>query len=340
MPLRSSAPPSAPAGLAWAPKLEPGQEVLFCPVRKLPIQRDARVRTIPGFHILSLDAGKEALARGSYKACGDKDFSCTDLQYLHPDDKVFTCEEDGKQFLNEMSLHYHRYIRFELEERKEERKRLRERAAERKAKRDAVLNVPPTTNPPAKDVLLPSGWKATSASPSTKESAVPAKVVKDPYVVDDSDGDDNQADPLMAAAVAATASSAKAPAMTDAPEMSAAEMAVFEALKQEGLGVGPDALSPPHEDDAPQQTSSKELEELAMLFKAAEEKSQKSPEAPPPKRARTVASSTPAPAAAALDMDDLYGDIAGPAVNKSEETSTYASKIGSMLNADDFDEDE
>merc|ERR1719336_1184430 len=95
-----------------------------------------RVRTLPGFHLLSLDAGKEALARGSYVAFGTQ-FPCQNLEYLHPDDKVFICPEDHKAFLNQMSMQYHKYIRHELEERKSERKRLRARAAERKARSEA-----------------------------------------------------------------------------------------------------------------------------------------------------------------------------------------------------------
>merc|ERR1719336_192403 len=95
-----------------------------------------RVRTLPGFHLLSLDAGKEALARGSYVAFGTQ-FPCQNLEYLHPDDKVFICPEDHKAFLNQMSMQYHRYIRHELEERKAERKRLRARAVERKARSEA-----------------------------------------------------------------------------------------------------------------------------------------------------------------------------------------------------------
>ncbi|CAE8648900.1 unnamed protein product, partial [Polarella glacialis] len=51
---------------------EAGKELQFCPVRGTPIQRGYRVRALPGFHLLSLDAGKEAMARGSYEAYGKK----------------------------------------------------------------------------------------------------------------------------------------------------------------------------------------------------------------------------------------------------------------------------
>ncbi|CAE7915682.1 unnamed protein product [Symbiodinium sp. KB8] len=108
---------------------EPGSEPHFCPVKALPIKRTHRVRTLPGFHLLCLDAGKEAMARGSYEAFGQR-FHCESLEYLHQDDKVFICPQDQKAFLNQMSMRYHQYIRHELQERKEERKRLRERAEE------------------------------------------------------------------------------------------------------------------------------------------------------------------------------------------------------------------
>merc|ERR1719230_195186 len=124
-------PPEGPLAVCTEP--EAGQEVQFCPVRNLPIVRRQRVRTLPGFHVLSLDAGREALAQGSYKAYGQS-FTCTGLEYLHPEDKVFVCDLDHKAFLNHMSMQYHRYIRHELEERKGEKKRLRERAVERQAR--------------------------------------------------------------------------------------------------------------------------------------------------------------------------------------------------------------
>ncbi|CAE7241718.1 unnamed protein product [Symbiodinium pilosum] len=117
--------------------LEPegGFDPQFCPVKALPIKRTHRVRTLPGFHLLCLDAGKEAMARGSYEAFGQR-FQCEGLEYLHQDDKVFVCPQDQKAFLNQMSMRYHQYIRHELQERKAERKRLRERAEERKARAD------------------------------------------------------------------------------------------------------------------------------------------------------------------------------------------------------------
>lgn len=117
----------------FASEVEVDNDVVFCPIRGLPIIRSQRVRTLPGFHVLSLGAGREALARGYYHAFGQK-FPCHDLEHLHQDDRVYICKEDRKAFLNQMSMQYHRYICHELEERKKERKRLRERAAERQAR--------------------------------------------------------------------------------------------------------------------------------------------------------------------------------------------------------------
>merc|ERR1719191_1983989 len=122
---------------AYVPDLEPGQEIQFCPIKQQPIVRSQRVCTLPAFHLLSLGAGREALARGYYEAFGQR-FSCTELEYLHPDDKVFICAEDHKAFKNQMSMQYHRYIRHELEERKAEKKRLRARASERQARSAAI----------------------------------------------------------------------------------------------------------------------------------------------------------------------------------------------------------
>mmetsp|Transcript_6123 Transcript_6123/g.10597 ORF Transcript_6123/g.10597 Transcript_6123/m.10597 type:complete len:262 (+) Transcript_6123:55-840(+) len=135
--------------LAEAIDPEAGREIQFCPIRNLPISRGQRVRTLPAFHLLSRGAGTEALANGFYHAYGQQ-FPCHDLEYLHPDDKVYICEEDHKVFLNQMSMQYHHYICFELQERKAERKRLRERAAERKERHHANAAPEPTTQSPSK----------------------------------------------------------------------------------------------------------------------------------------------------------------------------------------------
>eukprot|EP00439_Symbiodinium_sp_Y106_P033402 s4355_g4.t1 len=142
---------------------EAGSEPHFCPVKALPIKRTHRVRTLPGFHLLCLDAGKEAMARGSYEAFGQR-FHCESLEYLHQDDKVFVCPQDQKAFLNQMSMRYHQYIRHELQDRKEERKRLRERAEERKARADRHRQQPDS---------LSARAVATDPAPAAPAPALP-----------------------------------------------------------------------------------------------------------------------------------------------------------------------
>jgi len=105
--------------------------ISFCPIKGLPMIDEMRVRTIPGFHIISYEAGMEAKQKGSYEAFGET-FECTDLEILHKDDKVFVCEEDKKMFLTKASKEYYQYIHFELEAKKNERQRLFERNEERK----------------------------------------------------------------------------------------------------------------------------------------------------------------------------------------------------------------
>lgn len=169
--------------LATSPEAELGKELHFCPIRGLPIQRSQRVRTNPGFHLLSLDAGKEALARGFYDAFGAR-FNCVSLEYLHPDDKVFLCAEDHKAFLNQMSMQYHRYIRHELEERKAERKRLRERAEERKLRASqmharAAAGAPEPHAPMTPMTPAPSRLAPPVAAPQEEDYSLLAK--DDPY---------------------------------------------------------------------------------------------------------------------------------------------------------------
>ncbi|CAE7569939.1 unnamed protein product [Symbiodinium sp. CCMP2456] len=150
---------------------EAGSEPHFCPVKALPIKRTHRVRTLPGFHLLCLDAGKEAMARGSYEAFGQR-FHCESLQYLHQDDKVFICPQDQKAFLNQMSMRYHQYIRHELQERKEERKRLRERAEERKARADRHRQQPDSLS--ARAVAADPAPVAPTAPTAPAAPAAPA----------------------------------------------------------------------------------------------------------------------------------------------------------------------
>eukprot|EP00931_Biecheleriopsis_adriatica_P038451 TRINITY_DN22026_c0_g5_i1.p1 TRINITY_DN22026_c0_g5~~TRINITY_DN22026_c0_g5_i1.p1 ORF type:complete len:273 (-),score=67.53 TRINITY_DN22026_c0_g5_i1:7-825(-) len=167
---------------------EPGYEPQICPVYGLPIKRTHRVRALPGFHLLSLGAGKEAMALGSYEAFG-KTFICEGLDYLHPDDKAFICPEDHKAFLNQMSMRYHQYIRHELEERKAERKRLRERAEERKARADRHKQQPeaaharnlPAAAVPAANNMLRTGTVSAGMPVTTPEPQLQG-VREDPYM--------------------------------------------------------------------------------------------------------------------------------------------------------------
>lgn len=164
--------------LAAPAELEPGREVHFCPIQGLPIRRSQRVRALPGFHLLSLEAGKEAVARGYYDAFGQR-FACVHLEHLHPDDKVFVCAEDHKAFLNQMSMQYHRYIRHELEERKAERKRMRARAEERKiraekAKQQAQAQAQAAPRAPAAPAAAPAAPSRPSALRHTTQPAAAA----------------------------------------------------------------------------------------------------------------------------------------------------------------------
>lgn len=192
----------ADSSVAFVADIEPGDETQFCPIRNLPIKRGQRVRTLPGYHLLSLSAGREAVARGFYDAFGER-FECTDLEYLHTDDRIFICAEDHKAFKNQMSMQYHRYIQHELNERKGERKRLRERYYERQARslahaarqqQPATASKPATTKTarePASDprVMAPAsssaGVEAAEAGlGTTREAALGTDVATDdPYAL-------------------------------------------------------------------------------------------------------------------------------------------------------------
>jgi len=138
-----SAPPQRPALFQLQP-VEPSKPstalleaeitediINFCPVRGVPIVREGRVRTVPGRHILSVEAGNEAMASGFYRVFG-QDHPCTDLEILHPDDNVFLCDKDKTSFLTEASLNYHQYINFDLRKKRNERALIEHRNAERR----------------------------------------------------------------------------------------------------------------------------------------------------------------------------------------------------------------
>merc|ERR1712159_917465 len=97
----------------------------------------------------------------------------------------------------------------------------------------------------------------------------------------------------MAAADKATASSTepKEPVAASAPDLppdlTEAEKSVFEALKRLEMEPGPDApLSPPHDGDNLEQSSSKDMSDIAALLQAAGGNSATRAESPPSKRAR------------------------------------------------------
>lgn len=332
-------------GIAYVPETEPGHEVQFCPIRNLPIIRSQRVRALPGYHLLCLAAGREALARGYYTAFQTK-FQCTDLEYLHIDDKVFICPEDHKAFLNQMSMQYHRYIRYELEERKAERKRLRERAVERLARSAAQLQQrqqaqqlqqaqqaqqeeqarqqDPRGQTAATDPVV--GGKTSSlataprqgeVAPDRRGTPVPV-VVATPAPTGTAVGTDasNQLlatnDPYLG--TAAEDPYAAVPTAED-PYLDASEATAATA----DASATPAATSPPNPAATPPATTAAEAAPTAAVH------GQKRP-APPRK-----------PMAA--EEEDLYGDVADREVKSKRASSTYAAAVGAML-VDDFDEDD
>mmetsp|Transcript_80066 Transcript_80066/g.138971 ORF Transcript_80066/g.138971 Transcript_80066/m.138971 type:complete len:320 (-) Transcript_80066:51-1010(-) len=315
--------------VGFAPEPESGNEIQFCPIRQLPIVRNQRVRTLPGFHLLSLSAGREALAVGYYQAFGQR-FVCTDLEYLHVDDKVFVCAEDHKAFLNQMSMQYHRYIRYELEERKAERKRMKERAAERQArsaahaaqlqqkkeqvqqkaqlrqKENQAAADPRSPAPAAKPGV--SGTPSTSAAEQTSQLAV-----DDPYAAVPVAMDDPYAapeDPYQDGATEASTAAQKAGAASKVPG----------GLGQAGSGSRPAAT-----------------EASATSVPAATPVAASVAAGPAP--ANLAAKSASPPPRKEAPEDDLYGDVADREVKKPRTASTYATAIGAMM-TDDFDEDE
>lgn len=307
-------------GLACPTEPEGGRELHFCPVRGLPIERSQRVRALPGFHLLSLDAGKEALARGSYQAFGQQ-FPCQNLEYLHVDDKVFICAEDHKAFLNQMSMQYHRYIRHELEERKAERKRLRARAQERKVRSEVhaaqahqrqqqaqnqpqQLQQPPQSQQPQKQqsqLESPAQLEGVASSTRATIDAVISSVASNEAEADDDAMEDPYAVPVIAAdpyseAGATSARAATSPAV-DAVSGSASQTA---AVKRVAGALARAA------DKLPAQTTTEPL--------------------------------GAGPESAAEELADLYGDIGDDQAKRQKTASDYASAIGAMM--DDFDEDE
>lgn len=335
-------------GVGFAPENEPGSEMQFCPIRQLPIVRSQRVRTLPGFHLLSLAAGREALANGYYTAFGQK-FTCTDLEYLHVDDKVFMCAEDHKVFLNQMSMQYHRYIRYELEERKSERKRLRERAAERQARSlaHAAREQQKKEQVHQQTQLRQKEPQAAPADPRASAPAATPGAVSTPAV---SAVGTEAANQQLAVNDPYLATPAGAPVAVDDP------YAVPEDPYQEGAAeasaaapkAAPAAGKPPAGPGQTSVGSHREAAEAPVVPAAAATAAvpQQAPAAASPVAPRpavpVAAQNASAPAKSQekdATADDLYGDVADREVKKPRTTSTYASAIGAMM-TDDFDEDE
>eukprot|EP00397_Hematodinium_sp_SG-2012_P057575 GEMP01072124.1.p1 GENE.GEMP01072124.1~~GEMP01072124.1.p1 ORF type:complete len:356 (+),score=87.03 GEMP01072124.1:44-1111(+) len=108
-------------------------KVAFCPVLGLPLVMERRVRTSPGFHILSQEAGIAAQKQGTYEAYGAA-HQCESIELLHKNDEVFVTH-DKKAFLTETSMQYYNYVHYELEEQRNERQLLHDRAEQRKRRR-------------------------------------------------------------------------------------------------------------------------------------------------------------------------------------------------------------
>eukprot|EP00928_Gymnodinium_smaydae_P079653 TRINITY_DN63522_c0_g1_i1.p1 TRINITY_DN63522_c0_g1~~TRINITY_DN63522_c0_g1_i1.p1 ORF type:complete len:328 (-),score=77.47 TRINITY_DN63522_c0_g1_i1:73-981(-) len=288
---------------------EPGCEVRFCPVRNMPIARGQCVRTLPGYHLLSLAAGREGLARGSYQAYGET-FVCNDLQYLHKDDRIFVCAEDHKAFLNQMSMQYHRYINHELGERKKERKRLRERAVERMARSAAHA-------------------QAQLRQQQERQHADGPAII-DPYLAGARAGEEAEADedPYFTSAAADTATSGGIGAGVEVPhaERGAAQAGSSGAGKTLVAGARATGVAAP----LGAQPSAVAVEAPAVAVAATQSRA---PALAPARK--------PVMAVAADDEDeeDLYGDVSGEATKRQKTTSTYATAIGAMLDGD-FDDDE
>lgn len=371
-------PSGPPPGLAVCTEPEAGMEVQFCPIRGLPIVRSQRVRTVPGFHLMSLEAGRDALSEGSYKAYGET-FPCQSLYYLHPEDKVFFCDTDHKAFLNQMSMQYHRYIRHELEERKGERKRLRERAAERQA-RSAAIAAQQARQQAEKEEIDEQEEEEKEEKEAAAEAAdaeegegeegedggegreVPAAAVLPMRLTDvaeeepearaeapaDMDGEDSAvAAPAMALAGPTAEEDPYGTTMEDPYLL--AEMAPLSAAESATAAA---AARPPAAPVAPAAPS---LTVGGLPFKAPPPggsvpsrswpvPAAKAPHVPMGAGPLTAAPAAPQPPAKrqeAFDEEDLYGDVEDdePEGKRARTESTYASAVGAMLDGD-FDEDE
>eukprot|EP00930_Biecheleria_cincta_P002058 TRINITY_DN103115_c0_g1_i1.p1 TRINITY_DN103115_c0_g1~~TRINITY_DN103115_c0_g1_i1.p1 ORF type:complete len:319 (-),score=84.00 TRINITY_DN103115_c0_g1_i1:36-992(-) len=298
---------------------EPGTEPVFCPVRGLPVKRGFLARTLPGFHVLSLEAGKEALARGKYEAFG-KSFVCEGLEYLHTDDKIFICEQDNKAFLNHMSMRYHQYIRHELEERKQERRRMRERAEERKARSERHRQQPEREVQSARSLPTANAGQAAASSPAKASSA-------------------SQAPGASKSAASSLKQSKAKPG--DAPEGAQPAQAAQEDpyLDTPMVKAEPEPTDVPVPTDAVPATQPR----VAPIAQASPAAVPAPAPVPPPRPAAPVAAlPKPLPPVTAVKREvteDLYGDIGESESKKQKTGSSYANAMSAMLGGD-FEDDE
>eukprot|EP00927_Polykrikos_kofoidii_P020395 TRINITY_DN1965_c0_g1_i1.p1 TRINITY_DN1965_c0_g1~~TRINITY_DN1965_c0_g1_i1.p1 ORF type:complete len:344 (+),score=67.47 TRINITY_DN1965_c0_g1_i1:75-1106(+) len=339
---------------AYVVETEPGLEIQFCSVLGLPIEKGHRVRTLPGFHLLSLSAGREALARGSYQAFGQK-FPCHDLEYLHPEDRAFICAEDNKMFLNQMSMQYHRYINHELGERKEERKRLRERAAERHAR--SVAHAAAQQKQQQQQEREQKRARRQQAAATADGSgggvggaAVNASVGADPYLPADTSATTLATeDPYGAAAedpyladVPGTAAVA-APPGAPATDPVAAGVGARAVTGSETAGAAVSTEARPavttSSGTASVTSGAKSLVTERRQPQLATSPAQQQGGAVSASVGRSAGTVAAAPSVAVAEEEDLYGDVVGgDATKRVKSTSTYATAIGAILGGFD-DED-
>ncbi|CAD7936201.1 unnamed protein product [Amoebophrya sp. A25] len=126
------------AGVLRLGTLVPKEETVpFCPIRNAPICPEGRARSLPGFHLMSIDAAREALPSGRYRAYGSE-YVIRDFEVLHPKDTVYECEVCHKVFLNQGSLQYHHYLKHEMKNTLRDKQRLRDAAERRKRQREEM----------------------------------------------------------------------------------------------------------------------------------------------------------------------------------------------------------
>ncbi|CAD7944589.1 unnamed protein product [Amoebophrya sp. A120] len=129
---------AAAANVQIATLVDKDEVIAMCPVKHAPICPEGRARSLPGFHLLSIDAATEAVKTGSYTAFGQEHI-IEDFEVLHPEDTLFICDLDHKVFLNKGSLLYHNFLMHEMQTSLRDKKRLRDAAERRKRQREELL---------------------------------------------------------------------------------------------------------------------------------------------------------------------------------------------------------